>query len=144
MDKRGIANVVAVGLLILIGIIAIGILWFYIYNSLNPGFSPAFSCFDMQLNPSILITKACYNDDTGDFEIGVRRDKDKLNIKSLYLVFNSENESKTYCCGEGCESCDVLEEGSDKNYYISGNGNEKSIVLRIFNCGIGQKDIVKC
>jgi hypothetical protein len=148
-DRRGLSNLMASILLVLFSLVAVGMLGLYINKVVGEAeFSPAFSCLDMKLDPTITLERACYNKETGDLELRVRRLGDSLYLSNLYFILNSggSGESQTLCCGEGCESCDVLGSGESRNYYFAGSGVKESekVVLSVLDCSIDEMELVAC
>ena len=147
-DRRGLSNIAVVVLLVVLSLTAAGLLWVYIGSFVNEaGLGPAFSCLEMQFNPTIRLQKACYNPKSGDIELRVLRMEDNLNLQNLYFTINPpEAKSKKLACGEDCLGCDILEEGRSINYYVDGNIGDVggNIILRIFGCDVDEREIVAC
>ena len=148
MFRKGLSGVVVSMLLISLSLAAVGLLGIYINKAVDEAeLSPSFSCLEMQLNPTIRFQKACYNNNTGDFELSVFRGGDGLNLKNIYFILNFEDGgSRKLCCGDGCDSCDVLEDGKSKDYYFSGLGLETkgNSILQVLNCGVSEIEIEEC
>lgn len=146
--KKGMSDIVVSILLVVLSLIAVSLLWVYVSDLAKEiELGPAFSCLEMQLNPVVRLQKACYNSETGDIELRVLRIRNNLNLKNIYFVINGDEvESKTFRCGEDCLECDVLEEGRGKNYYVNGESGDVggNVVLRIFGCGVDEKEIEVC
>jgi len=145
MFRKGLSGIVVTVLMVALSLTAVGLFSVYL-NTLTgeEEFSPAFSCLEMQLDPTIRLERACYNEETGDVELRVFRSDDNLNLKNIYFILNGEGDSKRLCCGEDCDSCDILESGGSKDYYFSTDGSEESVILSVLNCGVNQVDIGTC
>lgn len=146
IGRKGMANILAVLLLILLGIAAVILLGFYIYKTLNnPVLAPAFNCLELQLERKISLQGACYDSEKGDVVLNVRRLGDGLQVDRIYFVLGLEDgRRKRYCCGGECESCDILEDGSSEDYYLEGEGLEREVALEVFGCEIDEKEIKSC
>jgi len=147
MHKKGLSTVIVSVLLVALSLIAVSLLWVYIGSLASKSeFSPAFSCLEMQLDPTVRLQRACYNNETGDLELRVFRENNDFNLRNIYFILNGEGDSEILCCGEGCESCDVLEGGKSEDYYFSGSGFDVggNVLLRILNCGVEEREIEVC
>jgi hypothetical protein len=145
--KRGEVNVLTMVLFILLSILAVSLLYLAILT-LTPSLSPTNSCADLSRISPISIEKACYNQNSGDFEIIVNR-YGNVDFKSIEFMIKGSSES-LWKCGDDCNSCKVLENGVSKIYYLNMlnlNFNDDSKYKLFFsaeNCQLIERDLVLC
>ena len=147
INKKAVSNIVAVVSLVLLALALVSVLS-YAFNKIiaAPQLAPAMSCLEMQTSFPLSIQKACFNAETNQTEITLKRKLD-TEINSFDFLITTPAETSEWHAGPGCESCEVLSEGQVKTYYIeqkiNTNENNKAGVL-ISNCLIQTKNILSC
>jgi len=137
MNKKGLSNIIANVLIILLVISAIATLSTSIFNLVDsPALSPEKSCPILLSKKIIEVREACYNQETQETIITIQRN-DKTQIESLSFILNQES----YTCGNACNTCNILQEGI-KKYYFPLESEEVSVVVN--NCLIETKKITRC
>ena len=145
-SKKGLSEVVAVVLLILMSIIAIGIVW----TGLLPLFSlsPEFSCTQAQIEQSLIINNACFNSQTNDVELILSRSiSGVIEIDTLEFTITSDSPegNLNYHCGEGadCDQATVLKKGETRTYFFNiPDRNTNEAIISINNgCALVSEEI---
>ena len=147
INKRAVSNIVAVVSLILLTIVLISTLS-YTFNKIIavPQLAPAMSCLEMQTSFPLSIQKACFNSETNQTEITVKRKLD-TEINSFDFSITTLAETSEWYAGPGCVSCGVLSEGQVKTYFLNQTIDVKEknkAGISINNCLIQTKDINFC
>ncbi|MBU0466958.1 MAG: hypothetical protein KJ718_06045 [Nanoarchaeota archaeon] len=149
-NKKGLAEVVGTWALVVITVIAV----FFAFNSVikvmgtkaDIQSSPEFNCLEVQTapNPELKIEKTCYNTQTGDVEVTVKRSLKNSQINSLNFVFSDSTFSCSDSCGQGV--CTILKQGTTKTYYISFETQEKPRAVTLFagSCELDERGVVEC
>jgi len=101
---------------------------------------------EMQFSPPIKIERACYNYNTNDTEITIKRNADdKIQINALIFILNSGSGSNSFACGNSCGNCQILKIAETKTYYFNATANKPlETSVKIDNCLIETKNIVDC
>ena len=134
-NKRGVSNIIATILIILVSVAAVGILWFYITNTIKPALSPENSCFDFSINSPIKIDSACFNPASGNIEIKITRSFDSPPLNNLNFFINSDSISHGWSCSNACGTCSILNKGESKKYYFnSENQNNTKVYVQSDKC----------
>lgn len=153
INKKAISQVIITVFLIMISVTAITILGILVNKTIkNAQFSPQVSCLEMQtsLQPVIKIEKVCYNNNSNDAEITIRRNvDDKMQINSLIFILDSNLGRNSFSCGNSCGNCQILNLGSKKTYYLNNLKNNQEqkltkVTIKVDNCIIETKSIVDC
>lgn len=148
-NKKGLSDVLANVMLILLAIVAVGIVGAAVKQFVSsPSFSPQFSCLDMQASRHIYFDSACYNSTSGEVNVAVKRTlSDRFEIKELRFVIDFEGkDSASWRCGGGCTNCNVLDLGNRRIYYfdVRGLGKPTAINLLADGCDAGKIDVRGC
>lgn len=142
MNKKAISDIVANILIILIGIMAVSILWISVESTIQkPFLSPQNNCFQENFNPPISIEKVCFNEITKDIELTIKLST--TNISELNFILDSSGKSKEWQCSNSCGDCTLPEPYSTKTYYFQNdNTNLKDKIFLIANsCLISKAEI---
>ncbi len=143
LNRRGVSNLVAAVVLILVGIVSVTIV-FISLNSFAAKLSPQLSCTELEIKNSLRIESACYNSLSNEIEIIVDRGiQDDVSIVRLEFT----GAGLDWLCGGSCSSdCNVLETGSSKKYYLSLEGRSlpEEIVLAVNGCSLVSSKIDIC
>jgi hypothetical protein len=138
-NKKAISNIVANVLMILLIIAAIATLSTSVLNLVkNPALSPENSCPVLLSKKPIQIQSACYNQETSETEIIIRRNNDKTTINKL--VFSLDNQA--YSCSNSCGSCQIPTNIGTQKYFF--NENPKEVSLNVNGCLVEKKDVGVC
>ncbi len=143
LNRRGISNLVAAVVLILVGIVSVTIV-FMSLNSFAAKLSPQLSCTELEITNSLRIKSACYNSLSNEIEIVIDRGlQDDLSISRLEFTGAGFN----WLCGGACHSdCTVLDTGSSKKYYLSLEGRNlpEEVALGVNGCSLVSSKIDVC
>jgi len=91
MDKKGLSGVVTTLLLILLGLVAVGVLWVVVANVIEDSSSQVnLDKFTLSLD----IESVKYNQNT--FDLVLKRNPGKGEIDSMKIIFSDGNYSQTY------------------------------------------------
>ncbi len=146
-NKKAVSQVVTTVLILVLTISAVALISVAINSTIKNQLtlSPKTSCLEMQFSPPIKIEKACYDANTNDTEITLKRNPDdKIQINSLSFSINSGSESTSFSCGEACGNCQILKIGEIKTYYFNRDKKPTEASVKIDNCLIETKSIVDC
>jgi hypothetical protein len=137
MNKKGVSSIIANILIILLVIAMVGTLSSQILKLINnPTLSPENNCQLLYSKNIINLQEACYNPDTKETEIKVRRNSQEP-INKLTFFLNGIPHS----CGNTCGSCHILQEGT-QTYYFDKQAQEVSLFMN--NCFIESENIRTC
>lgn len=142
---RGLAPVVGVVLIILIGVLAITALGVYVFKLKDaPQLSPTVNCLDAQTLHPFLITNACYNETTKNVQIDLYRASTDFAYASLLFTLEGE-KSSSWLCGEGCGLCSLGAQDSTKRYYSPALDSVPSALqVHANGCELESKDVGVC
>ena len=141
LNKKGMAEIVQIILIIALSIIAITSVWSYVSdlsNTLESQLSPIVDCVQLQTK----IDSACISSEN---KIEVKISK-ALTDKITKITLAGDNNFKS-SCGESCESCYLPESGTKKIFLENSNLQEGSkIYLTIDSCQspLSEKTITAC
>lgn len=147
-NKKGLSEVIAVVLFILMAVSAIAILW----ASARPLFtslSPEFDCTQARIESSLTVKSACYNSETRDIELTLTRkfsDNLEVNTMEFTIVFEGK-ENLEYYCGTGCEEASTIKPGETKTYFfnIEDLSGIKNAVVGFNGCAlVSSEQITEC
>ena len=146
-NLRGVADVVASVLLIIVVVAAVGLVAVFVIRAVGePKYSPLVSCIEMQTSDIVKIERACYNANSNEVEITLKRNFVETDISHLNFEVSSSEGGGAWVCGEFCVECFVLEPGIRKTYYF--NLEELKSVgearVGIDSCNLGSISIVDC
>jgi hypothetical protein len=123
MKNKGLADIVAMTLLVLAVVAATYILFSYV-NSARTELSPEISCFEIETDFPISFSESetCINTETNEIQIGLTRKVSSadLFIGSLDFYLSSDSDSSEFKCGPSCGGgCLILEAtGNTETYYL--------------------------
>ena len=145
-NKKGIAEFITIGLMIVLSVAAIymlSLLFNNIYKEIN--LSPKVNCINLKIDIPIRIYKACYNQVTEDVEVNLIRLGD-FNIDDIKFILTKGGENKLWSCGLSCGTCSVLEKGDSRKYFLSvvGLGKQEKVAISYSNCIFAEQEIVNC
>lgn len=111
LNKKGMASIVQVSLLIMLSVMAISLIWGYVSdlsNSLDQ-LSPAVDC----ISQSSTVTRACVNSDGKvELSVDVGLEEKVSNLDINYL-------GQSFVCGQTCGSCSIIDSQGMKKVYLS-------------------------
>jgi effector-binding domain-containing protein len=143
-NKKALSQVIANLMMILLILIAIGTIWIVVKKvSDQVQYSPEIQCMKLTKNPSVKILKACFNEESNDVEIVLKREIDSLRVNKLKF----DIDSSEWCCGQpDCMQCLVLNPSSTKTYFFdfSEQTLPKRISLFIDECLVESENIEEC
>jgi len=115
INKKGLSEVIAITIIILLGIIAVSAVYVAVYPIID--LSPEISCAELSLTfpQPIEAKKACYNTATSQAELTIFRQTDH-EIKTINFLFST---GEKFYCGEDCSNVRIPEEGETQTYYFS-------------------------
>jgi len=141
VNKKADSNLIATITFVLLGISVIAIFWAIVSNSLN--LSPQISCSDFEFKNSLKINRACYLNEN-EIIIFLERKLDSEQIDSLEFDFGDFGfllKDKSFGCSDIREfdseygrSCEVIQQGLEKDYVFSVDGEEisKNIFIGVY------------
>lgn len=147
INKKGFAEALTTLVLITITIAAVllaaGSITKLLSTMSNIQTSPEFNCLEAQiaLNPELEITNACYNSQSGDIEITLKRGVTDAFINSLSFAI----EDETWRCSNSCSDCQILGAGKTKTYFLPAeNPARKTIRVYADNCELDYAIMGEC
>lgn len=140
LNKIGISELVTVVLLALLGILATGIVYYEFRDNLN--LSPEISCFEIQADPEITVSDACYDSNLMETVVTLSRRLSEKEIGDLEFSFS--NPQSNWICNSMCGDCEILSAGETKEYRFSMEGKPESVTLSIYQCAVENREIRDC
>lgn len=143
MNRKGLANIIAMISLILITTIAavtVSVSVDNFFASSETQLSSDFSCLDLQSSSVVQIKKACYNAEDGDVELTLERKVSSLDIPQLDFTINGES-SESYSCSNSCGNCNVLGLGASKTYYFESEADSGEVIVHVAGCQLDSAEI---
>jgi len=146
-NKKGLSEVIAISIFILLAIISLSIVWASI-NNLTAVLSPI-DCTQARIEQPIIGKGACYNSETKDVELILsRRTTSDIPITSMEFTITFTNrENLNYDCGPAtdCETATILKIGETKTYFfnIEDNTGLNSIIVGINDCSLLSEEIIE-
>jgi len=144
VNKKGLAGIVTISILILVAVSSSMLLYKIIGNVSNQ-LSPAFSCTDLKIGNTLSVTDFIQNENI--LEVDVLRSFSKSDIKGFeILVKDSSGSVSKFGCGEICSlsgSCVVPLQGQKKTIYLDVTGNQKidAVGISVNGCSLSLKEI---
>lgn len=147
INKKAVSNIVAAVSIFLLALVLVSVVS-YAFNKIisAPNLAPAMSCLEMQTSFPLSIQKSCFNAETNNTEITLKR-KLGTEINEFDFLITTPSETSVWFAGPGCENCEVMPEGQVQTYYIPQkiNTNENNKVgISINDCLIQTRDILNC
>jgi hypothetical protein len=145
-NKKGLSQVIAVIIFILLVTISAGIIWASV-KSLTTTLSPEFDCTKAKIEQPLKINKACYNTEgpeTSDVKLTLERTFSNIEINRLDFTITFENQdSLNFFCGANCDAAAILKQGETENYYfeVGDNAGLQNVVVGVNECILASKEI---
>lgn len=148
MNKKGVAEVVGVVLLVMLTTTAAVVIAGYINEMLYDSgvqLAEGIDCLDYQTSLALQIERACYDAEKGEVQVEVDRELSNLEVPLLDFVIYSESGSSSFSCGSSCGNCQILGTGSKIYYFDMENVQEQeSVTLHIGECVLDEQTIREC
>ncbi|MEK6888942.1 MAG: hypothetical protein AABW80_02430 [Nanoarchaeota archaeon] len=150
INKKALSNIIAVVLVITIAVSSVAILSNYILElTRSPQLSPDDSCLNFQVNPPITILSSCFNKDTNDIQVSLRRSQNSPSVESINFHFQFEDGALTsyQAGGEKCVFCTILSRGTSKTYFFAVSempSLPESVEINTLSCSLEKRRIVNC
>ena len=149
MNKKGGAEALVTLTLVTIAIATVSLMGYMVLGIIETEAkkiqtSPE-SCLALQLetNPVLEITNACYNSQTRDIHVTVKSSSYREGyIDSVSFLL----DDSVWQCSSSCSDCKVPETGSTKTYYFTAdNPSEvKKVKVYLGDCEIDARNVVGC
>jgi hypothetical protein len=140
--KKGQSEVLSIALIVVIGIVAVSIIYSPIKAIVtSPSLSPEV-CNDLRINRPITINEPCYNLLTNQIDVNVVKNTQE-DIATLSFKLRFDNETRVWKCGSGCSECEVLENGN-KTYHLLTDQAPRTITLMLKGCDVVQREVKTC
>ncbi|MBI3334110.1 hypothetical protein HYZ97_01365 [Candidatus Pacearchaeota archaeon] len=137
------SNVVAVVLLMLVVVAALGVLGTVVLKlTKSPQLTPGVSCLDIKVQGPPIIQAACYNATTQEVQVTIFRPGASIELIELEFILSSINQR--WQAGGSCEHCTLLEKGSTKTYYLSSGAHPETATLAVGSCTLDTKTVPVC
>jgi len=142
-NKKSLSPIIATVLIIVLALASISILWVVVKKVANPDvlLSPK-QCIDYKTYPPYRIISSCYNSETKETEITIKKSLANEKINSLKFILYFETNSSSYICGENCNNCELTSD--PKKYYFSSETKPIEIKLVIDDCVFESEKITSC
>jgi len=121
IGKKAISEVIATVFLITLSIAAASIIGYFIFPMVNQAtnLAPTVSCIELKTSPIITISNACFNEQTREIELTLKRDTKEITINTISFIVRSIDHVKSFKCGLDCSNCNLLNKGTEKKYFFS-------------------------
>jgi len=144
INKRALSNIVTTLLIIILSLAIVATLWLMINSFANkPNLSPKVSCIDLQSKNELKIEKSCFNKDTNELEITIKRTFSGNEIDNVQFSLDSE----VWQCTDSCGNCIIPSSGEAKTYFFdSNNANPENSNIKIYisSCLLDEKPVESC
>jgi hypothetical protein len=149
MNRKGIGAVFGVILLVMLSVSAATIAAVVINSFVTKSsaqLGPQMSCIDMQTGFVFEIEDACFNVDSGEVEVSIRRSISSEGIEKIYFSISDGVESTAWLAGEECDNCELPTLGGRVTYYFdfSNPEEQKDVSLSVGSCEIDKTNIRAC
>jgi hypothetical protein len=141
MNKKAISDVIGIVLIITLSLVAIGLIWAYISNTID--LSPEVDCSLISLEKDIFIQRVCYLNDNEVF-LKLKRGVNWIDPRALLVKFVGSDVVKFKIDGSVCsdvrvfekeyhDRCALLDKAEEKVYVfdLSGEGLVDSVLIGI-------------
>ena len=120
LSKKAISELVATVIMITLAIASASIVSYFVIPMLSQSvtLSPTVSCIELKTNSPINIEKSCYNQETKEIELTIKRTMSSINVSEISFIFRTNSNIKTFKCSESCRGCKILNPGSEKKYFF--------------------------
>jgi len=143
-NKKGVAEVVGMVFIIGITIVSVGIL-FSAVRSITLAPEESLSCAEVQIDVPITIEGACYNQETNEAELTLKRNiVSEINVVKLDFSISSESGNVKFECGPTCGGgCVILESGT-KTYYFNVEDltSPQTATFKVNGCALESTEIL--
>ncbi len=144
-NKRGLSEIVALVLVMLITILAVTILaGVLIRIAKAPQLSPQYNCLQESIKQSLEVQSTCYNPQTKDVQVKIKRSLQNSEVQSINFILKDQIISKEFQCGNFCGSCQIVQQGNIQTYYIYSAEMPEEVSIKANNCLISTKQIKNC
>ena len=146
MNKKALAPVIAVTLIILLSVLAVGIISTYVIKSVKSvQLSPESSCLDLKINQALKIETACYNTSNNEIKTTIKRAINTPQLSTIDFTVSSLDKTERWEVGGSCLNCKLPEEGESKVYDLDSTSTEKrTLILSTQSCELDRKEIFAC
>lgn len=147
MNRKGLAEVILLVLIILLSLAAVTI---FSASLLGPArqLSPQFSCTELRLNQPFQLEESCFDQEKGKINAKVKKSFSGSGIDELtFKASNSNGELEEWSCGaDQCSQCIVQQEGSVKAYTLPGltMADPTLLILEVGECTLNSVDLKPC
>ena len=142
IGKKAVANIIVVVLLILIVISMVSILSVVVMKMVREPLMAPTNCLDYQIKTPISISKISYDSSEKRLQITLKRMDDDFDIRSLDFIIKDKSGSSSWCCGEECEECVILEKGTQE-YYFPNIEDPSEVSLIVEECFVESSSGIK-
>ncbi|NCN98933.1 hypothetical protein COU62_04175 [Candidatus Pacearchaeota archaeon CG10_big_fil_rev_8_21_14_0_10_35_219] len=147
VNKKGLAEVITVVLIITITLAAVAIFYASFMNPVNQ-LSPAVDCATKAFSSAVTVEKACYNPTTEEIEVQLIRKLQNVEITQIKFTATNEQDSESWGCGSAytCNFCKVISSGQTKTYFLNDAqlDDYTSISITIDGCPLDAKPVESC
>lgn len=145
LNKRGLSTVVSAVIVIMISALLAVMIGYGIKEFTEVSLGPAVACTQLQIVPSLSITKACYNAETHDVELMVQRAFDDRGEDAFEISLQSSTGAfEKWSCSNLCGTCEMLAPGETKSYYLGMQEQPSQIIIESNGCSLEQRAVPLC
>jgi hypothetical protein len=121
LNIKAVSDLIATVLMITLSIMAASIVSYFVIPlvSQSANLSPAVSCIELKTSPPINVEKACFNKNSKEIELKLKRSMSESFISEMSFILKSDSDVRSFKCGENCKNCNILNSGSEKTYYFN-------------------------
>ena len=149
MNKKAVSEIITSVLIIVMAIAAVSIVSVYVFSltSNAPALAPQINCIEMQKNRALIVTLACFDEDTNEIEVMLFRASQVNKLGQVEFVLSDGVNEKVQKCGELiCGSCSLPEPGRTERYFLSSDNPEKITKVSVSSegCFMNAVSVRKC
>ncbi|NCO11583.1 hypothetical protein CO038_01305 [Candidatus Pacearchaeota archaeon CG_4_9_14_0_2_um_filter_39_13] len=147
MNKKGMAEVILVVLIILLSIASITIFSAAILGPARQ-LSPQLSCTELRIQQPLEIRMACFDQDSGEIRATIQRSLNDVEIsKIIFRGIGSEGALEEWCCGGStCSECIIQERGATKTYTLEEvrMQSPETLIIEVDQCVLQSSEVEPC
>jgi|GEM_PF-2943009 len=146
LNKRGLAEVVLIVLIIMLSIASITIFSAAFLTPINQ-LSPEISCTEMKIEQILDLKKACFDSENNQIRVTIERSFDDIEINKINFRVASNQIQEEWCCGgSSCLQCLIQSPGATKTYILPRTFTEEQdlLIIETEQCLLDSIEIKPC
>ena len=135
MNKKGISNVVATMILVVLTFTSVSIIWVSISNLISEETENSQACFNILDKVTLNRENTCYNEAENELQFSINRED--LDVDNLLVsVSNGENSISFEILEAGSEIIGLTMDGGSSTIVLPGDNGGKTYILNLVEVGL--------